>query len=66
MIYAKNIDELICKESAITENLESTYAIVWGKCSDVMRQRVEASPDYAVFLAENDVISLLETVKNIS
>jgi hypothetical protein len=40
-IWEKKIDEFVKRETYLDENLKTIYSLVWGQCTDIMRQKVE-------------------------
>lgn len=44
-IWEKQLDEYFRRGHHSKENMKSVYSLVWGQCSDLMRQKVEALGD---------------------
>jgi hypothetical protein len=38
----KKVDEFVKRETYLDENLKTIYSLVWGQCTDIMRQKVES------------------------
>ena len=45
-IWEKKVDEHVKRETYLVENMKTIYSLVWGQCTDVMRQRLEATSDF--------------------
>ena len=65
-IWEKKIDDYVKKETITKENLKTAYSLIWGQCSDQMRQRLEASENFQNIASQGDAIELLKTIKNIT
>jgi hypothetical protein len=65
-IWEKLVDEHVRKISYLSENIKSLYSLVWGQCSDVVRQKVEANKDFEAIANVGDGIKLLLLLKGIS
>ena len=50
-------------KDALTQNLKSAYAHIYGQCSDTLRVKVESRPNYEMLKGNADVIRLLESIK---
>ena len=50
----------------MTENIKSIFSLVWGQCTDITRQKVEALSDFADMSSKGDGIQLLKAIKNIT
>ena len=46
-IWEKSVDEHVRRIGYLTENIKTLYSLVWGQCSDIMQQKIEASADFA-------------------
>jgi hypothetical protein len=65
LIWKKKVEEYVRRESYLEENIESLFSLVWGQCTHIMRQKVEALDAFDNKLAaDNDGIELLKTIKN--
>ena len=49
----------------LSQNLKTTYVIVWGQCSDPMRARLEGSAGFEKYSKEKDVLMLLKEIKQL-
>ena len=65
-IWEKMIDEYVRRISYLDENIKTLYSLVWGQCSDVIRQKVESHKDYEDIASSGDGIKLLVLLKGIS
>jgi hypothetical protein len=64
-IWEKKVDEFVKPESYLTENMKTVYSLVWGQCTDVMRQKVEATDGYKALLSNGDGPGLLKSIKDL-
>jgi len=64
-IWEKQVDEYVKRSTYLTnENIKTLYSLVWGQCTDVMRQKVEALPNFFNGMSsEGDSLSLLKAIK---
>jgi hypothetical protein len=44
--WEKRIDKIIEQEDCLKDTTSCEYALVWGQCSDALRERVKAHKDY--------------------
>jgi hypothetical protein len=65
-MYLKKIDDYIEKETITKENLKTAYSLIWGKCSDPMRQKLESTDSFQLTASQGDAIELLKMIKNIT
>jgi Reverse transcriptase (RNA-dependent DNA polymerase) len=65
-IWEKRVDEFVKRESTLEANMTSTYSIVWGQCTDVMRAKLEALDDHDQIAGSNDVLKLLKNIKDVA
>jgi hypothetical protein len=62
-IWEKLVDEHVKRMSGLTGNIKTLYSLVWGQCSDVIFQKVEAHPTYAAIYNNGDGLGLLKALK---
>ena len=65
-IWEKQVDEYVKRETYMHENIKTLYSLVWGQCSDIMRQKVEASDNFDSICASGDGLKLLKAIKGIA
>ena len=65
-IWEKEVDEFVRRKSNLFENLKTIYSLVWGQCTEYMRQKLEATDDYEEMSDGFDSIMLLKTIKDIA
>jgi hypothetical protein len=56
----KTANERICQ---FTGNCERAWALVWGQCSQELKNKVKAAPGYATAWANHDVVALLLIIR---
>ena len=64
-IWEKEVDEYMYRKTRLRENIKSLYALVWGQCSDIMRQKVEGMDTYSSIMNDHDGLRLLTCIKEI-
>jgi hypothetical protein len=62
-IWEKRVDKMIEQEERLKDTTSRAYALVWGQCSDALREKVKAHKDYAKAHEMGSVIKLLKVVK---
>ena len=62
-IWEKLVDEHVKRISGLNENIKTLFSLVWGQCSDIMRQKIEAHATYEVIYNAGDGIGLLRALK---
>jgi hypothetical protein len=65
-IWGKRVDKFVRRETQLEENMKTAYTLVWGQCSDMMRQRIETYNVYSEISTTGDVIALLKIIKGIN
>jgi hypothetical protein len=63
-IWEKRIDDFVRRELVLTENVKTAYSLIWGQCTDVMRQKLEGQSDYDSVEEASDAIGLLKGIKS--
>jgi hypothetical protein len=48
------IDEYIKHKMILADNMQTVYSLVWGQCTDIIRQKVEALPIYEQLTDDGD------------
>jgi hypothetical protein len=65
-MWEQKIDAIAKREDQLNHNLRQLFALIWGQCTEVLQQRVEAEEGFAKMSNENDGLLLLKTIKNIT
>jgi Reverse transcriptase (RNA-dependent DNA polymerase) len=52
--------------SQLDDNIMTVYAIVWGQCTDIMQQKLEAADEYNEIKANHDGLRLLTKIRDIT
>jgi hypothetical protein len=63
-LWEKQVDEYVKKGTWLAEHVKSLYSLVWGQCSEAMRQKVEAVENFEIISNASDGIALLNAIKN--
>ena len=61
--WTKKLDEVMKRESTLEENVKKVYSLIWGQCTDAMRQRIEALDTFAEMSRKGDGVGLLKALK---
>jgi hypothetical protein len=61
-IWEKTVDEHVKQRSYLAENMKTLYSLVWGQCTDIMRQKLEAHESFAGVSTTGDGLGLLKLV----
>ncbi len=54
------------KEEGLERGKKKLYTLVWGQCSEIMKNELEARKDYAIMTSDQDPILLLKILKSIT
>jgi Zinc knuckle len=65
-IWEKSVDDYVKRRTILAENIKTAYSLIWGQCSDVMRQKVETCPEYSMVSQTGDAIGLLKLIKDVA
>jgi hypothetical protein len=65
-IWEKSVDNYVKHKTILTENIKTAYSLIWGQCSNVMRQKVETCTDFSMISQKGDAIGLLKLIKDVA
>jgi hypothetical protein len=65
-IWEKQVDAYVLRQTHIEEHIKSLYSLVWGQCTDIMRQKLEAFKGFDDISSAGDGIRLLEAIKTLT
>ena len=65
IIWKNRLTEYVKRESVLAENVKTVYSLIWGQCTDIMRQKIASHSDYETIEDVSDAIGLLKTIKSI-
>ena len=65
-IWEKLVDEHVKRQIYMTENVKTIYSLVWGQCSDIMRQKLEALDGFDSISTGGNGIQLLKSIKSLT
>ena len=65
-IWEKGVDEHVKRITYFKENIKTLYSLVWGQCTDIMQQKIEASEGFERISATGDGMTLLKAIKNVA
>jgi hypothetical protein len=63
-LWEKQVDEYVKKSTWLAEHIKSLYSLVWGQCSEAMRQKIESLEDFETISMASDGVALLTAIKN--
>jgi hypothetical protein len=65
-IWEKEVDEYVKRKTYLANNMQTVYSLVWGQCTNVMRQKLEALPTtYEQLTTDGDGLALLKAINNL-
>ena len=65
-IWEKQVDEFVKRGTNRDENIKTLYSLVWGQCTDIMRQKIEALHNFETLSTAGDGLGLLRAIKDMS
>ena len=66
LIFTKEVDEYVKRKAFLRENMKTAYSLIWGQCSDFLKQKLKSTDDYETFNGEQDPVGLLKAIKTIN
>jgi hypothetical protein len=63
--WEKKLDAFVKRKELLADNMGRLYSLVWGQCTEMMKQKVEAMDEYAEHAKEKDGIELLKMVRSL-
>jgi hypothetical protein len=64
-MWEKKVDEFLKHDTYLEENLKTVHSLVWGQCTEVMRQKVKATKYFKTLSANRDGLGLLKTIRDL-
>ena len=64
-IWEKKVDTYVMRDEQLLENVQKLYSLVWGQCTELMRQQIEGMTEYEEMSNELDGIALIKAIKNV-
>jgi len=58
-IWDENVKEFVKRSNYLSENVKTLYSLVWGQCTDIMRQKIEALDNFSTMSLSSDGLGLL-------
>jgi hypothetical protein len=65
VIWKNRLTEYVKRELVLAEHDKTVYSLIWGQCTDVMRQKIASHSDYETTEDVSDAIGLLKTIESI-
>ena len=66
VVWKTRVQQFIAREDKLDENLRNLYSLIWLQCTDIMRQKVEATVGYNEISEQANSIELLKIIKTIA
>ena len=64
-IFDKEINIYMKRISTLDENVQKSYSLVLGKCTDLLKSKLKQSNEYNVASTTYDVLILISIIRNI-
>jgi hypothetical protein len=64
-VWDKEIDEYVKRKTQLADNMQTVYSLVWGQCTDVMQQKIEALSVYKTLTTNGDGLTVLKAIKGL-
>ena len=65
-IWEKEVDEHVKRTAYLKDNISTLYSLVWGQCTNIVQQRVEAMDTFGQMSTTGDGLMLLRAIKDIT
>jgi Zinc knuckle len=65
-IFEKQIVEYCKRIAQLEENVKKVFAIVWGQCSEALREKLRALPNFTQMQSDGDGLGLLKEIQDIA
>lgn len=65
MIFKGKVDAYIKRESTLDENIQKSYSLILGQCTELLKSKLKQSKDWAVASTTFDVLLLITIIKSI-
>jgi hypothetical protein len=65
-MWEKKVDEFVKRQLQLEENIQTLYSLVWGQCTDIMHQKIEALDVFTNMSEDKDGLELLRAIKDIT
>jgi hypothetical protein len=66
IIRTSNMKSFAHRSEELQSNLAMLYAVIWGQCSEAMRNRLRALDDYELRCATYDCVWILKEIKGVT
>jgi Reverse transcriptase (RNA-dependent DNA polymerase) len=66
LIWKKEVDFYVRRKATLESNLRKLFTLVWGQCTDVMREKLEALDQWETIKKDYDALALLKQIKTIN
>ena len=64
-IWEKKVSAYVIRSDYLEDNLKKAYTVAWGQCSDAMRAKLKAHPEFESKHSTCDCVWLLKEIKGI-
>ena len=66
IIFNKQVDLYVKRADILESNLRKAYSLVWGQCTESMKNKLEALSTFAYFNGSYDVLTLVKEIRDIT
>jgi hypothetical protein len=66
LIWKEEIKDFVNRNRALKGNMAALFAVIWGQCSDGMKEKIKAHREYEEKLRDNDCHWTLKQIKAIT
>ena len=64
-LWKEEVSEYSKRKGVIQQNVKALFAVIWGQCSESMRDKIKSLDKYQTKMLEGDCIWLLKSIKGI-
>ena len=65
-IWEKKVNKHVKRTAYLKDNISTLYSLVWGQCTNIVQQRVEAMDTFGQMSTTGDGLMLLRATKDIT
>ena len=64
-LWKEEVSEYSKRKGVIQQNVKAIFAVIWGQCSESMKDKIKSMAEYQTKMLEGDCIWLLKGIKGI-
>ena len=65
-IWEKEVDEYVKQKTKLTENMKKAFSLIHGQCTEYLRAKLEALPNWTVIKQDYDVLALIKAIQGLT